>query len=185
MVFKKYRPDLTNQKGLIEACKKNNSEAQLKLYDLYYKAMYTLSINMVTDAQLAEDLMQEAFLKAFTNIKQFKGDVSFGAWLKKIVINKCLDHLKKKKIHFENIDELKIIDEPLEEDERNAAKTDAERIRNEITNLPQGYQTILSLFLLEGFDHNEIASILGITASTSRSQYTRAKALLVKRLNKK
>lgn len=185
MIFKKEGQAFENQKKLIEACKENNSKAQLKLYDLYFKAMYTVSLNMVKDTQLAEDLMQEAFLSAFTNISSFKGDVSFGAWLKKIVINKCLDHLKKKKIQFENIDNVVLIEEPSAEDELKASDISAEEIKQEINKLPDGYRTILTLVLFEGYDHAEIAQILGITSSTSRSQYTRAKALLIKRLNNK
>lgn len=185
MIFNKDRSDYSSQKGLIKACKRNDSKAQMQLYNQYYKAMYAVALNLVKDVQLAEDLMQEAFLKAFERISSFKGEVSFGAWLKKIVINKCLDHLKKKKVIFEEIDTIRLPDVSENDESLAERERTVEEIKNEIGQLPDGYRTILTLFLLEGYDHAEIAEILGITSSTSRSQYTRAKALLVKRLNKK
>ena len=185
MVFKKKHPDYSSQEGLIKACKENDSKAQLRLYDQYFEAMYTVSINMVKDSHLAEDLMQEAFLSAFSKIKSFKGEVSFGAWLKRIVINKCLDYLKKKKVYFEELDNQILADEITVEEDQKAATNTANSIKEEIKMLPDGYRAILTLHLLEGYDHKEISQILGISSSTSRSQYTRAKALLVKHLNSK
>lgn len=185
MVFKNEIKFFNKQDRLIEACKKNNRKAQLQLYDKYYKAMYTVSLNMVKDTFQAEDLMQEAFISAFTNINNFRGEVSFGSWLKKIVINKCIDYLKKKKVQFESIDSFPDIQESTVEDEKQLADKKAEQIKAEINNLPDGYRTVLNLYLIEGFDHEEIAQILGITASTSRSQYSRAKTILIKKLSDK
>jgi RNA polymerase sigma factor (sigma-70 family) len=182
MIFKKDNQHFVSQQKLIDACKNNNRKAQLKLYDLYYKAMYSVSVTMVKDRHLAEDLMQEAFLSAFSNLNSFKGEVSFGAWLKKIVINKCIDYLKKKKVEFESIDNLSEIQIPSTEDESYIIDKKVNEIKSEINNLPDGYRTILSLYLFEGYDHEEIAQILRISSSTSRSQYTRAKALLVKNM---
>ena len=170
---------------LIEQCRKGNRKAQFKLYKLYYKAMYNTSLRIVNNRFEAEDVMQEAFLKAFTMIDRFKGEVSFGAWLKKIVINQSLDSLKKKKIKEEP---LKLNDnEPIfETDEEDTLNSEIKlrEIKNEIQNLPEGYRIVLSLYLLEGYDHNEISQILGISASASRSQYSRAKNKLLSNLKK-
>lgn len=171
---------------LIRACRKNDRRAQLKIYNRYSKAMYNVCLNMVNERTDAEDIMQEAFLSAFSNINSFIGEVTFGAWLKKITINKCLDFLKKKKLAFENIDDhYELQEADIEVNDRVLLQYKAEQIRKQILNLPDGYRTILSLYLFEGYDHEEISQILGISSSTSRSQYTRAKAFLVKQLKEK
>jgi RNA polymerase sigma-70 factor (ECF subfamily) len=120
----------------------------------------------------AEDVMQEAFLSAFEKIENYKGKVSFGAWLKRIVINRSLDHLKKRKIQFEEVNEktAQISDNNFETKE-----IDIQKIKNAIQNLPDRYRVVLSLFLIEGYDHEEISSILDISNSSSRTQLLRAK----------
>jgi RNA polymerase sigma-70 factor (ECF subfamily) len=120
----------------------------------------------------AEDVMQEAFLSAFRKIDTYKGEVSFGAWLKKIVINRSLDYLKKRKVKFEEINEKsnKFIDHQMETKEVNMKV-----IKDAIQKLPDGYRVVLSLYLIEGYDHEEISEILGISNSNSRTQFLRAK----------
>jgi len=172
--------DLTRQ--LVELCYKNDRRAQLQLYNQYAKAMYNVCLHIVHRSETAEDLMQDAFMAAFRNIQTYKGEVTFGAWLKKITVNKCIDFLKLKKVHFEPVDNFPDIADESEEGDFFITNQKLENIKNTISQLPDGYRTILSLYLLEGYDHDEIAQILQISASTSRSQYTRAKALLVKRL---
>jgi RNA polymerase sigma-70 factor (ECF subfamily) len=137
--------------------------------------MYNISLRMVGNAIEAEDVMQEAFLKAFTKIDTYEGIVSFGAWLKKIVINRSLDQLKKRKVKFEELNE-KIPDE--EPDSINISEINMERLKKAIQLLPDGYRVVLSLYLLEGYDHEEIAQILGISNVSSRSQFLRAKLKL-------
>ena len=160
---------------LIERCRKGDTMAQFELYKLYYKPMYNISLRMVGNAIEAEDVMQEAFLKAFTKIDTYEGIVSFGAWLKKIVINRSLDQLKKRKVKFEELNE-KIPDE--EPDSINISEINMERLKKAIQLLPDGYRVVLSLYLLEGYDHEEIAQILGISNVSSRSQFLRAKLKL-------
>lgn len=166
---------------LIELCKKQDTKAQFKIYKLYYKAMYNSSLRIVNDRFEAEDIMQEAFLSAFKNIEQYKGEVSFGAWLKRIVINRSLDFLKKKKLELFPIENelYKISDENEDIIYLEDTIEQVEILKQQMNLLPTGYQIILSLYLLEGYDHEEIASILGITASTSRTQYMRAKKKLI------
>ena len=129
-------------------------------------------MRLINNTAEAEDVMQEAFLNAFTKIGDYKGEVSFGAWLKKIVINRSLDYLKKRKVKFEEINEKtnQLPDYQLEIKEVNM-----DVVKGAIQKLPDGYRVVLSLFLIEGYDHEEISEILGISNSNSRTQYLRAK----------
>lgn len=142
--------------------------------------MYNTCLRIVKDQQDAEDIMQEAFLSAFRNLRSYKKEVTFGAWLKRIVINRSIDHLKKKKIDLCPIDDkmFKLGEQPQQEQNRKSINTQVEQIKEAMKQLPDGYRIILSLYLLEGYDHQEIADILGISSSTSRSQYIRAKKRL-------
>jgi RNA polymerase sigma-70 factor (ECF subfamily) len=166
---------------VIERCREGDAKAQFELYRLYYKPMYNVSLSMVGNAVEAEDVMQEAFLSAFTKIDTYEGVVSFGAWLKKIVINRSLDHLKKRKVKFEELNE-KITDE--EPSRLEISEIQLEQLKKAIQQLPDGYRVVLSLYLLEGYDHEEISQILGISNVSSRSQYMRAKLKLRQVLHK-
>jgi RNA polymerase sigma factor (sigma-70 family) len=169
---------------LIDGCKVGDQKAQFQIYKLYYKAMYNTSLRIVNDPMEAEDIMQEAFLSAFEKIETYSGTVSFGAWLKKIVINRSLDYLNKRKAVFEDIEShIGIRDESIDEAARNEEiDVKIEEVKSAIERLPDGYRIILSLYLLEGYDHDEIADILSITSSTSRSQLSRARQKLVNEL---
>ena len=157
---------------IIERCREGDQKAQFQLYKLYYKAMYSVSLRIINDDMEAEDVMQEAFLSAFKKINTYKGEVSFGAWLKKIVINRSLDYLKKRKVQFEEVNErtMQIADYQMETKE-----IDVNRIKKAIQSLPDGYRVVLSLYLIEGYDHDEISEILKISNSSSRTQLLRAK----------
>lgn len=157
---------------IIERCREGDQKAQFQLYKLYYKAMYSVSLRIINDDMEAEDVMQEAFLSAFKKINTYKGEVSFGAWLKKIVINRSLDYLKKRKVQFEEVNErtMQIADYQMETKE-----IDVNRIKKAIQSLPDGYRVVLSLYLIEGYDHDEISQILNISNSSSRTQLLRAK----------
>ena len=169
---------------LIDRCRKQESEAQFEIYRLYYKAMYNTSLRIVQDPVEAEDIMQESFLSAFQKINMYSGSVSFGAWLKKIVVNRSLDSLKKKKMFFEEYGE-GMVELSESEDEGQDISARAEEIRDAIMMLPDGFRVVLSLYLLEGYDHEEIGEILNISSSTSRSQYTRARKKLIDLLKEK
>jgi RNA polymerase sigma-70 factor (ECF subfamily) len=166
---------------LLDACKYGDQKAQFQIYKLYYKAMYNTSLRIVNDTMEAEDIMQEAFLSAFEKIDTYSGTVSFGAWLKRIVINRSLDSLGKRKAVFEDIEaHIGIRDEGPEESLKNEeVDIKVEEVKDAINRLPDGYRVILTLYLLEGYDHDEIAEILNITSSTSRSQLSRAKQKLI------
>jgi RNA polymerase sigma-70 factor (ECF subfamily) len=172
---------------LIDGCKNGDQKAQFQIYKLYYKAMYNTSLRVVNDRMEAEDIMQESFLAAFEKIDTYSGTVSFGAWLKKIVVNRSLDALNKKKAIFEDIEShIGIRDDSWEDSERyEEIDIRVEEVKEAIERLPDGYRVILSLYLLEGYDHDEIAEILSINSSTSRSQLSRAKQKLIGELKGK
>ena len=169
---------------LIEGCREFNRKSQLQVYNLYYKAMYNTAYRIVKNTAEAEDVMQEAFLQGFGKIADYKGEASFGAWLKRIVINKALDLIKKKK---ESISlEESGIDPASEETAENylevlSYKTD--QIRKGIEHLSDDDRVIVSLFLLEGYDHDEISQILNISNNASRTRYSRARNRLRDWLN--
>jgi len=157
---------------LIDRCLQQDKAAQFSIYKLYYRAMYNTSLRIVNSIDDAEDIMQESFLTAFQKLGSYKGEVSFGIWLKRIVVNRSLDYLRKRKVEFEEVrPELSVYEEEVEDE----ASYSAEEVKNAIFQLPDGYRTILSLLLLEGYDHEEVSEILGISNVTSRTQFSRAK----------
>lgn len=172
--------DLYIHAPLIEECRKGSSRAQFSLYNQYSKAMFNLAYRMLNSREDAEDVLQETFIDCFRSIDSFRFESTFGAWLKRILINKCINHLKKKKIDLTLTDNLP--SDVYEEEEETVY--DISRIIKGIEMLPDGYRVILTLYLLEGYDHSEISQILGITESTSKSQYSRAKDKLRSQLSK-
>jgi len=168
---------------IIDRCKEGDRQAQFRLYRSYYKPMYNVSLRIVSDEMEAEDIMQEAFLSAFKNINTYEGKVSFGAWLKRIVINRSLDHLKKRKVKFEEINErMNIPDESVSIETEGITLED---IRKAMGELPDKYRVVLSLFLIEGYSHEEVAGMLGISNVASRTQFFRAKEKLREILKRK
>jgi len=162
---------------------KGDNEAQFELYGLYYKAMFTTANRIVKDSMIAEELMQDGFMAAFLKMDKWHQKSSFGAWLKRIVINECLDYLAKRKLDTVSMEEMQIADkedEVVEEPEYNI-----EEVKQAMSSLPNGYRTILSLYLFEGYDHEEIGEIMEISSSTSRSQYLRAKKKLIELIKNK
>ncbi len=140
--------------------------------------MYYVALRFMKDTMEAEDAMQEAFIKAFAKLHQFTGEVSFGAWLKRIVINKCLDKLKAKKLEIIAMNEqvLGTVDE--QEDWQVEDGIGIEQVKAEIENLPEKYKYPLMLYLIEGYDHEEISEILNITQVASRTLVHRGKKKL-------
>lgn len=172
--------DLHIHAPLIEECRKGSSRAQFLLYNQYSKAMYNIAYRMLNNREDAEDMLQETFVDCFRNLNSFRFESTFGAWLKRILINKCINHLQKKKIDLMLTDELP--NKAYEEDDETVY--DISGIIKGIEMLPDGYRVILTLYLLEGYDHTEISQILGISESTSKSQYSRAKEKLRSHLSK-
>jgi RNA polymerase sigma factor (sigma-70 family) len=162
---------------IVEACKRGDRKAQFELYKLYSKAMYNICMRMLGSAENAEDALQNAFVDVFTKLESFRFESTIGAWIKRIVINNCINLLKKRRIDFieltENAQKSTQGDPSVSEPILNVSA-----IQNAIQQLSDGYRTVFNLYALEGYDHEEIGEILGISEATSKSQYSRAKAKL-------
>lgn len=165
-------------KPIITASIKGNASAQRQLYNLYVKAMYHTALRITSSPSDAEDVLQEAFISAFNNLSRFSYQSTFGAWLKRIVVNKSIDFINKRKLTLTSeISEFELPDNDEYEDEPNYT---VEQVKEAMKHLADGYRLTLSLYLFEGYDHSEISEILGISESTSKSQYHRAKKQLIK-----
>ena len=165
---------------LIRGCRENDRKSQVQVYKLYYKAMYNTALRILNDTSEAEDVMQESFLEAFRKIDSYREESSFGTWLKRIVINKSVDAFRRTR-DMVSIDEydVEVPDQMEEENYIQVLSTRVEEIRKAIHGLPDNYRIILSLFLLEGYDHEEIAQILDISYGLSRTRYSRARKKLL------
>ena len=167
---------------LVQRCLEGDHTAYRQLYERYSRAMFNTSLRIVNSRHDAEDILQEAFADAFQQLSQFEKRSTFGAWLKQIVVYKSINLLKRKKINFLEIDGTAD-----RADEVNAEDTwyTVEMIKELIRELPDGYRTVLSLYLFEGYSHDQVAETLGLAPSTVRTQYIRAKQKLLQLLKKK
>ncbi|WP_282123414.1 RNA polymerase sigma factor [Algibacter mikhailovii] len=169
---------LYTHKDLVEKSKLGDRVSQYKLYELYVDAMYNVSMRMMKVKEDAEDVVQDSFIEAFNNMASFRYESTFGSWLKRIVVNKSINQLKKKKISVVSIEkEMYHIKTDIEDEDTSIL--DIKKIIKSIALLPAGYQQIINLYLVEGYDHVEISEILDISTSTSKSQYHRAKKKLI------
>ncbi|MEY8848901.1 RNA polymerase sigma factor [Psychroserpens sp. XS_ASV72] len=161
---------------LISKCKVQDERAMMQIYDLYCQGMYTVACRYLSEED-AKDAMQDGFLKAFSNIDRYNFEFSFGAWLKRIIINTCLDRLKKKQIDFKPLDVESIskVDETSWEFNSEIKK---EAILKAIEQLKPKYNIVVKLYLIEGYDHSEISEILNIPIKTSRTHLRRGKQTL-------
>ncbi|MGB1243521.1 MAG: RNA polymerase sigma factor [Chitinophagales bacterium] len=165
-------------KDIVQRCQKGNRQAQQQLYGLYAKAMYNITLRIMGKPEDAEDVLQDAFIDVFTKINSFRSEASIGAWIKRIVINKSLNAVKKKKLivtDIEKVERQKFVSDYPNYEDGEITKFTVKDIQKAIEGLPNGYRVVMSLFMFEGYSHQEIASELNITESTSKSQYSRAK----------
>jgi RNA polymerase sigma-70 factor (ECF subfamily) len=162
-------------KDIILSAQSGDRMAYKKLYNLYAKSMYNICFRMTERYEIAEDVLQESFLDVFQNIGKFDFRVTFGAWVKRIVINNCINELKKKSSNLTFLEEINIDIEETIEDEQHEPTLTIEKVTKAMMKIPEGTRTIFSLYLLEGYDHEEIAEILKISVSTSKTQYMKAK----------
>ncbi|TAF32640.1 MAG: sigma-70 family RNA polymerase sigma factor [Cytophagales bacterium] len=163
---------------LVERCLANDRKAQYQIYKLYASAMYNVCMRMVKDEEEAKDVLQDAFVDAFTKLNSFRQDASFGSWLKRVVINRCLNHLNKNKMILEELSDNQIDSLAEEEEDLSFVQEEAQRIMRAIKFLPEGCRLVLNLYLFEGYDHQEIGEILNVTESTSKAQYSKARKKL-------
>jgi len=162
---------------VIQKCINGDRKAQFILYHRYATAMLNVAFRILHQEEEAKDVLQVSFLKAFRNLDRLKNKKGFGGWLKKIVINHSINHLKRQGWKW-----IELTDEVLKEEvERELTvlhPLNIEEAKKALLQLPTGYRTVLSLYLIEGYDHEEIAQILNISVSTSLSQFSRGKKKL-------
>ena len=163
---------------IIDRCLAGERQAQYELYKLYSKAMYNTCLRITNDEMEAEDVLQESFVSAFRNLASYKGTASFGSWLKRIVVNNAINLVKKRRLDLQPMENAADYEERSDDMGDQDIIYDVDEVKTCIQMLPEGYRTVLSLYLMEGYDHKEIAGIMGITESTSKSQYNRSKKKL-------
>lgn len=175
-----------NIEQLVELCQSQNQAAQFEMYKRYCHTMYNVALRIVKDEHFAEDVMQEGFLKAFLNISDFKKEVTFGAWLKRIIINCSIDFYKKNnRLGFEEFDSVSYkISEEEREDNSDYIKIKAFELLQTMNELKENYRIILTLILIEGFDYEEVCTVLKISYANCRTTYNRAKEQLKLKIEK-
>ena len=170
------------EKQLIEGCKKGKREAQKKLYDTYSRRMMGVCLRYVNDRETARDLLQDGFVKIFTGMDSYSGIGSFEGWMRKIFVNCALEYLRKTDVLREAA-ELENVPELVQPDSSALSDMSAMELMQLVDGLPTGFRTVFNLFAIEGYSHKEISEMLNITESTSRSQFTRAKQMLQRKIN--
>jgi len=174
---------------LVKRCQQGERRAQYELYQHYVKAMYNVCLRILNHEAEAEDVLQEAFMDAFSHIGSFRGQSTFGAWLKQIVVNRAINHLRSRRLELVDMESNRFGEddgpdfadpEPYDED---GVQLEVDRVRRAMQLLPEGYRVVLSLYLFEGYDHEEIGNVLNISETTSRTQYLRGKKRLLELLN--
>ncbi len=166
---------------IIKLCKKKNKKAQRKLYEIYSPILFGICLRYGTDSDDAEDILQKAFIKILTKINQYQEKGSFEGWMKKIVVNTAISHYHKNKRHRQNYDITEINNVPESFTTQNSygeSEFTLDELLQTIQSLSRGYRTVFNLYAIEGYKHKEIAEMLGINISTSKSQYLRAKQTL-------
>ncbi|MDR0724956.1 MAG: sigma-70 family RNA polymerase sigma factor [Prevotellaceae bacterium] len=168
---------------LIKGCVKKDVRAQRQLYEKYASLMMSVCLRYVSDRDMAQNLLQDGFIKLFDRIHTYSGSGSFVGWMKKIFVNLALEHLRHNDVlkYSTNINSAFDIEN---EEESPVDKISADELMKCITELPPGFRTVFNMFAIEGYSHKEIAEKLGIQEGTSRSQYARAKVLLQQRILK-
>ena len=172
---------------LVARCLLGDRRAQYDLYKRYAKAMYNVCKRIVGHDAEAEDVLQDAFVDAFGNLHRFRGESTFGAWLKQIVVNRAVGCLRARRLPLVSTEVLdnEVVDRADDGSgvDESQMQWDVERVRKAVARLPDGYRVVLTLYLFDGYDHDEIGQILHISESTSRSQYLRAKRKLISVIN--
>ncbi|MGB3588684.1 MAG: sigma-70 family RNA polymerase sigma factor [Tunicatimonas sp.] len=165
---------------LVDGLRKNDGRSQKAVYERFSPVMFSLSLRYVKDYDSAQDVLLKSFMKVFDNIRQYTGQGSFEGWVRRIVVNESLMHLRKHKNMSAEVD--------IEAAKDTAATTydhlEAEELLHVVQQLPVGYRTVFNLYAIEGYSHAEIADRLGISAGTSKSQLSRAKQLLRQMLDR-
>jgi RNA polymerase sigma-70 factor (ECF subfamily) len=171
-----------NEQQLIDGCRKGERLAQKELYDKYSRKMMGVCLRYVNDRETARDVLQDGFVKVFSNISAFTGEGSFEGWMRKIFVNSALEYLRRTDVLRDAV----ALDDTFEladPDHSALSAITANELLEMVQSLSSGFRTVFNLFAIEGYSHKEVSEMLGITESTSRSQYTRAKQLLQRKIN--
>jgi RNA polymerase sigma factor (sigma-70 family) len=170
---------------IVEACKRGDRKAQFELYKLYSKAMYNICVRMLGSAENAEDALQNAFVDVFTKLESFRFESTIGAWIKRIVINNCINALKKRRMEFAELtDNTQKHDEGDSREGGTGSSVSApilnvSAIQSAIQQLSDGYRTVFNLYALEGYDHEEIGQVLGISEAKLREILKSPQSLII------
>ena len=173
---------------LVKRCQQGERRAQYELYQHYVKAMYNVCLRILNHEAEAEDVLQEAFMDAFSHINSFRGQSTFGAWLKQIVVNRSINHLRSRRLELVDLESHRLGEDDgpdladIEPYDEEGIQLEVDRVRRAMQLLPEGYRVVLSLYLFEGYDHEEIGNVLNISETTSRTQYLRGKKRLLELL---
>lgn len=174
-----------DQSILLQQCREQNPKAQMQLYRQYSEGMFHVAIRYVERPADAEDIVQESFIKAFDRLHQFEGQVSFGAWLKRIVVNRSLDWIRSRRDVVNDWEENEVIDLDQTNDWDVSSEVSLEVVEAAIDRLPEKYREVVLLYLVEGYDHEEISEILDISLANSRARLARGRQKLKKMLENK
>ncbi len=171
----------TEDQTLVEGCLRRDSQCQRQLYENYKVLLFRICLRYAKDRPQAEDMLQEGFVKIFTDLHQFRAEGNLGAWMRRVMVNVALQYLRREK-RFKFVDDTMIADTHYQTTDGLYAKLDAQRLTQLLQQLPVGYRTVFNLYVVEGYSHKEIAQELTISVSTSKSQLFKAKAALRKML---
>ena len=172
-----------NEKEIVEGCRNGNRLSQKRLYEHLGGKMFAIALRYTKNRDDAQDVLQDAFIKIFEHISTFRGDSPLEFWIRSIVVNTALKHIRKQKI-WTDIDDVYLKDEELENDDISIAQFQYQQLMEFIQELPTGCQTVFNLYAIEGYKHHEIAEMLQISEGTSKSQFSRARTLLQQKLTK-
>lgn len=177
-------PIMVSEEELIQGCRHNDRVSQRRLYDLYAGKMHVVCLRYARTTAEAEDILQDSFIKVFEKIGTFRHECPLGVWIKRIVINTALNHVRTYQ-RFQNTVDAESVEGELEDDQAGISGIYFQELLKVVRQLPLGCQTVFNLYAIEGYQHNEIAKLLNISEGTSKSQYARAKQLLQRMLTDK
>jgi RNA polymerase sigma factor (sigma-70 family) len=172
-----------DEKQLLKDCLKGDEIAQKHFYEQYAPKMFGVCLRYAKDKSTAEDYLQEAFVKVFTKLKSYRSEGSLEGWIRRVVVNCCLEQLRKSDILKYSV-ELNYAHQITDADANISEQIHATQLLEHIRSLPPGFRTVFNLFAIEGYSHKEIAKLLQISEGTSKSQYARARVWLQHKLEK-
>lgn len=168
---------LETDSDIIEGCILGNPRMQKMLYDKYSPKMYSVCLRYAANEEDAKDILQDGFIKVFTNISKFKSLGSFEGWIRRIIVNTAIEQFRKKNKLY-SLSDATTEDKIESDDAPIFNQLETKELLNLIKSLPSGYRSVFNLYAIEGYTHKEIAALMDISEGTSKSQYSRAKALL-------